>query len=218
MHPPLIFDLDGTLIDSLPGIAASLNYGLEKVRKPRHPEEKVRDFIGNGSYQLALRALPTGSSEDLAHEVETQFKSHYQDHWSEGTTIYPGIEELLAKLRKDKWPLAVLSNKPDAFTRSIVAEMFAPDTFDIVVGQREKLPRKPDPAAVMPVLACWQAAPEDALFIGDSTVDRETANRSGIPFIGVAWGYHDPADLGPIVAENSTELSGILTEFAVKRS
>ncbi|BCX49290.1 phosphoglycolate phosphatase [Haloferula helveola] len=206
MQPSLIFDLDGTLVDSLPGIAESLNRALAEADLPSHPHPAVRDFIGNGSYQLARRAVPEDAPDSLALTVEMDFKRHYATGWKNGTLLYPGIPELIEELAARDFRMAVLSNKPDAFTREIVRHFFPSDPFDLVVGQRDGSARKPDPAAVVPLFETWRIGPEGVRFIGDSTVDRATAEAAGIPFIGVAWGYHDPSDLGDRVARNAPEL------------
>ncbi len=191
----LIFDLDGTLIDSLPGIAASLNHGLLEEGLPPHPLERVRGFIGNGSLELARRALPPEQPDTIAHRIEAAFKIHYQDTWPLGTHPYPGIPGILKELAAAGFRLAVLSNKPHLFTVEIAARLFPGIPFDPVRGQKDGVPRKPDPAAALAIAASWSLPPAECLFIGDSTVDLETARRAGIPFLAVSWGYHDASDL-----------------------
>jgi phosphoglycolate phosphatase len=191
----LIFDLDGTLIDSLPGIAASLNRSLERLGFDPHDHPDVRRFIGNGSYELARRALPEGSPHELILAVEAGFKEDYALTWPEGTAPYPGIPELLEKLVVRKQPLAILSNKPHPFTVEIVARLFPGAPFDPVTGQREDLRRKPFPDAALWIARKWDLLPDQCLFIGDSTVDLETARAAGMPPVATGWGYHDPAAL-----------------------
>lgn len=191
----LIFDLDGTLIDSLPGIAASLNRSLEIQGFDPHGHPDVRRFIGNGSYELARRALPEGSPHELVLAVEEGFKQDYAVTWPEGTAPYPGIRELLEKLAVRGQRLAILSNKPHPFTVEIVARLFPGVPFDPVTGQREDLRRKPFPDAALWIAGKWDLLPEQCLFIGDSTVDLETARAAGMPPIATAWGYHDARHL-----------------------
>lgn len=191
MKPGLIFDLDGTLIDSLPGIAASLNRALERCGLPGHADGDVRRFIGNGSYELARRAMPDGTASADVLAVETAFKDDYAITWPDGTAPYDGIRECLENLTAAGFRLAVLSNKPHPFTVEIVQRLFPGLHFDPVFGQRPDTPRKPDPEAALQIARHWDYLPERCRFIGDSTVDLETARAAGIPAIAVGWGYHD---------------------------
>ncbi|MCW1924561.1 HAD family hydrolase [Luteolibacter arcticus] len=191
MKPGLIFDLDGTLIDSLPGIAASLNHALERCGLPGHVHADVRRFIGNGSYELARRAMPEGSLPAEILAVETAFKDDYAVTWPQGTAPYHGIPACLENLAAAGYRLAVLSNKPHPFTVEIVQRLFPGLPFDPVFGQRPETPRKPHPEAALQIARHWGVAPESCRFIGDSTVDLETARAAGMPAIAVGWGYHD---------------------------
>jgi phosphoglycolate phosphatase len=195
MKPGLIFDLDGTLIDSLPGIAASLNRALERCGLTAHANGDVRRFIGNGSYELARKAMPEDSLPEDILAVETAFKDDYAVTWPEGTIPYDGIHECLGSLATAGFKLAILSNKPHAFTVEIVQRIFPGLPFDPVFGQRPDTPRKPDPEAALQIARHWALAPEHCRFIGDSTVDLETARGAGIPAVMVGWGYHDSAAL-----------------------
>ena len=195
MRPGLIFDLDGTLVDSLPGIAASLNRALDLLDLPTHGHPAVRSFIGNGTLELARKAVPAGSPDDLARQVEAAFKEDYALTWPDGTAPYPGIPECLGTLVASGFPMAILSNKPHPFTVEIVARLFPGVPFDPVFGQRPETPRKPDPEAALQIARFWGLAPENCRFIGDSTIDIATARAAGMPAVAVAWGYHDPAAL-----------------------
>ncbi|WP_035606319.1 HAD family hydrolase [Haloferula sp. BvORR071] len=210
----LIFDLDGTLIDSLPGIAASLNRSLERQGFDPHGHPDVRRFIGNGSYELCRRALPEDSPHELILAVEEGFKQDYAHTWPEGTAPYPGIPELLDQLAVRKQPLAILSNKPHPFTVEIVARLFPRIPFDPVTGQREDLRRKPFPDAALWIARKWDLEPNACWFIGDSTVDLETARAAGMKPVITAWGYHDPAALleagAAQVLEKVSDLAAVL--------
>lgn len=202
MRPGLIFDLDGTLVDSLPGIAASLNRSLRQLGLPTHDTAAVRSFIGNGSLELARKAAPAGSPDELARRIEAAFKVDYAATWPDGTAPYAGIPECLAALAAAGFPLAVLSNKPHDFTVEIVERLFPRLPFAPVFGQRPEIPRKPDPEAALQIARHWGLAPEQCRFIGDSTIDLATAAAAGIPAVAVAWGYHDAADLAAAGADS----------------
>jgi phosphoglycolate phosphatase len=203
---PLIFDLDGTLVDSLPGIAEALNQALSKRGFRRHPPEAVRGMIGSGATELCRRALPDAATASEIAALEEAFREAYHRLWPESTVPFPGIADLLHVLQARGHPLAVLSNKPDPFAREMVTALFHESLFDRVVGQIEGAARKPDPASIAPILGHWQVLPGDSLLIGDSDIDRQTAAAAGMPFLGVAWGYQDPARLGPRVAATVADL------------
>jgi phosphoglycolate phosphatase len=188
-----IFDLDGTLVDSLPGIAASLNAALACNDQPTHSEGAVRGFIGDGAEMLVRRALE-GNEGDFFQRVLTSFREHYAEHWPAGTVPYAGIPELLAELRSRGDCLAVLSNKPHAFTEQIVDALF-PGKFDHVLGQRPGIAHKPDPAGLREILALPDWPVGESVLIGDSVMDLQTASAAQIRSIAVTWGYHDREQL-----------------------
>ncbi len=194
-RPPLIFDLDGTLVDSLPGIAQALNRALASLGLPEHPLAAVRGFVGDGARVLATRAVAAASDEALVGHLEQAFKADYAQTWSAGTAPYPGIRELLARLGELGHPLAVLSNKPHAFTTAMVAALFPERVFAAVLGQRSGIPHKPDPAGLWEIAAQLGVAPEVCWLIGDSTTDLATARNAGARALAVTWGYHDRAVL-----------------------
>lgn len=210
MSPALVFDLDGTLVDSLPGIAAALNRALHDHGQPTHPLTDVRRFIGSGAFMLCRRALASSESDHLAREIEATFKRHYAESWPEGTALYPGIHSLIRRLAERGDRLAVLSNKPDAFTREMVAHLFPDHPFELVRGQCDDTPRKPDAGAMRPLLAHWSISPAEVLLIGDSSIDRATAEAAGTRFLGVAWGYEDATLLGPDPASSVEDLASRL--------
>jgi phosphoglycolate phosphatase len=191
----LIFDLDGTLVDSLPGIAGSLNRALASLGLPEHSLAAIRGFIGNGSRILATRAAPIRSDEPLIDRLEQAFKVDYSHTWPAASPPYAGIGELLEQLRQLNHPLAVLSNKPHPFTLAMVSAIFPQVPFAAVLGQRPGIPHKPDPAGVREIAALLGVTPADCWMIGDSTMDLATAKNSGARAMAVTWGYHDRADL-----------------------
>ena len=191
MKHALIFDLDGTLVDSLHGIAASLNRALAASGLPNHSPAAVRGFIGNGSRILIQRASPPNADEALLLQVEQAFKTDYELTWPAGTTVYAGITGLLESLQARCYPLAVLSNKPHPFTAAIVSRLFPTIRFAAVLGQRSGVPHKPDPAGALEISTSLDLRPQNCIVIGDSTVDLETARNAGMRAIAVTWGFHD---------------------------
>lgn len=190
-----IFDLDGTLVDSLPGIAEALNRALESHDQSGHSEAAVRGFIGDGTWVLARRALPATAPDPLIAAVEAAFITHYARSWRDGTTAYAGIGEVLGALKSRGLPLAVFSNKPHGFTKEIVAHLFPAGSFQAVLGHRDGAPRKPDPAGALELAARFAHPPERIAFIGDSTIDYDTAHNAGMSPVLVDWGYHSRAAL-----------------------
>ena len=190
-----IFDLDGTLVDSLPGIAQGLNRALEARGHAAHPMERVRSFIGNGSWMLAKRGLMNDPSDADVNDLEEAFLHHYAETWREGTTLYPGIRELLEDLQGQGVPLAVFSNKPHRFTVEIVETLFDWVSFATVLGQGEDYPRKPDPAGALMIAEKLALPPEDIAFIGDSPIDYKAAVAAGMQPLLVGWGFHSADEL-----------------------
>ena len=191
----LIFDLDGTLVDSLPGIATALNAALDACGWPVHPEPSVRGFIGDGVIMLARRAAPPdASAEEITRLVEA-FRSEYASAWQKGTRVFSGMQALLRDLATAGHPLAVLSNKPHDFTVDMVATLLPGLPFTTVLGHRPGMAPKPDPAGALEIAAHLGRPPARCVLIGDSTMDLETAAAAGMPALAVGWGYHDPARL-----------------------
>ncbi|MEO5713660.1 MAG: HAD-IA family hydrolase [Luteolibacter sp.] len=187
----LIFDLDGTLVDSLLGIAASLNHALAEAGLPTHPLEAVRGFVGNGARILITRAAPKDADEALLDRLENSFKADYDVTWPDGTFPYDAITWLLETLQAKGNPLAVLSNKPHPFTSTIVTQVFPSIDFKVVLGQLPGIPHKPDPAGALEIANLFGLLPEECTVIGDSTMDLETARNAGMEAIAVTWGFHD---------------------------
>ncbi|MGC6425871.1 MAG: HAD family hydrolase [Akkermansiaceae bacterium] len=187
----MIFDLDGTLVDSLPGIAEALNLALAEHDLPTYTLEEVTKFIGKGARALADLALGKEKA-DLGPVIFEGFQHHYKETWKSGTHHFPGIPELLDRLHGTGMPLAVLSNKPHHHTCNIVKEMFADHLFNPVYGARDGVPSKPDPHVALEIAASWNLSAEEVCYVGDSTVDLETARNAGmIPAI-LNWGYGAP--------------------------
>jgi phosphoglycolate phosphatase len=187
----VIFDLDGTLLDSLPGIADSLNRTLDAHGLPGHSHARVRSFVGDGLRNLILRAAPKGADPALIESLLTLYRKDYHLTWQHGTTVYPGIAGMLAELQGSGFNMAVLSNKVHDFTVTMVREIFPEIHFAKVLGQREGVPHKPDPTGALQIAMELDLAPPACVVVGDSTMDVETAANAGMRAVAVSWGYHD---------------------------
>ncbi|MEP4079230.1 HAD family hydrolase [Haloferula sp.] len=204
-----IFDLDGTLVDSLPGIASSLNRALASCGYEGHDVDAVRTFIGNGSWMLCRRGVPASLPDSEADLVNQSFMKDYNDTWKEGTELFPGISDLLAELKLSGMPLAVLSNKPHPFTADIVSSLFEPGTFDKVLGHRQGTEPKPDPAGALEIASKLGISPTAISFVGDSLVDLETARNAEMEPLLVSWGYRPIDELrssGAALVDSATEV------------
>ena len=195
-HTAAIFDLDGTLIDSIRDIGEAMNRTLAAMGFPAHPIASYTIFVGEGVRQLVERALPADArNEATVTAVLAGYRRDYLDHWRDHTRPYPGIPELLATLVERAIPIGVLSNKPDAVTRLCVEHFFPDIPFIAVAGQREDVPRKPDPAAALAMAEAMNRPPSACVFIGDTATDMQTAVAAGMLPAGVTWGFRDEAEL-----------------------
>lgn len=208
-----IFDLDGTILNTLEDLAASGNYALRKNGLPERTVDEVRSFVGNGIRKYMERAVPSGSSETLIARVHADFTEHYAKHCADRTKPYDGIPELLGVLRGAGMQAAVVSNKADYGVQTLVDTYF-PGLFDAAVGEREGVRRKPAPDSVLAVLRQLAVPPEEAVYIGDSDVDIDTARNAGIPCISVDWGFRTTEFLldhgAKRIVSAPAELAGLL--------
>lgn len=196
MYSLYLFDLDGTLINSLDDLADACNWMLSQSGFPTHSLDEYRHFVGNGVYKLVERALP--ESHRTPEEVtafKAVFDARYEAHCMDKTRPYPGVPELLKALKTGGFRLAVLSNKSDAFVQAIVSGIFGAGFFDAVRGQLDGIPKKPAPDGVWSLLKELSVSRENALFIGDSDVDILTAKNAGLPSAGAVWGFRGREEL-----------------------
>jgi len=189
----IIFDLDGTLLDTLDDIGSAMNRVLSLHGFPIHPMESYRFFVGEGAARLVARALPEEKRE-LAPQLLNEFLKDYESNWAVKSRPYDGIPELLAHL-KGQATLCILSNKPDHFTQSCVKHYFQHDLFKIVRGQIDGVPRKPDPIGVFEIVKTLEVKLGDCLFVGDTKVDMMTAKAARILCTGVTWGFRPQYEL-----------------------
>lgn len=191
----IIFDLDGTLLDTLTGLAAMGNEVLQNQGFPSHPKESYKTFIGDGLYTLINRIVPKGSSRETIERGCEIFSEIYADNWKQGCSPYPGVVELLKTLNEETIPLGILSNKPDSLTQLSVNEFFEPGTFTLVRGERKGYPKKPDPTVALDICSFLGSTPDNCFFVGDSGVDMQTGSLAGMKTIGVAWGFRSVQEL-----------------------
>ena len=190
-----IFDLDGTLINSLGDLADATNKALTDFGFPRHEEDKYRYFVGNGAKKLIERALPDGTPDDVRQRVFDRYSDYYREGCMNRTKPYDGMPALVKQLREGGIKCAVASNKPDEFSKRIVRELLGADSFDLVRGKRDDTPTKPAPDIVYGICAELGCEVGEAVMIGDSNVDVATAHNAGISCIGCTWGFRGEREL-----------------------
>lgn len=192
----ILFDLDGTLLDTLEDLGDSVEQALAEHHLPANSIEKYRFFTGNGMRNLVRRACPNGTSPDVVESVFTAARVHYTKNWAKKTKPYNGITELFSKLMTmPDITLMVLTNKLDHFAKEVIDHYFPQSPFCIVQGQVPNLPIKPDPEVALSMLHKYNIKPEEALFVGDSDVDIQTGTNAGIPTVGVSWGFRPVQEL-----------------------
>lgn len=188
MYNTYIFDLDGTLLDTLQDLAASCNYALRWANMPERSMEEVRKFVGNGVKKLMERAVPGGMDNPRFDETYQTFRKHYMVHNLDTTKAYPGIMQLLAALHKEHRNMAVVSNKFYAATQDLCRHFFG-DYIQVAIGERENIRKKPAPDTVTEALKQLGVSAQNAIYVGDSDVDIETARNCGMPCASVLWGF-----------------------------
>jgi phosphoglycolate phosphatase len=213
----VIFDLDGTLLDTLEDLGASVNRVLAERGFATHAIEAFRWFVGDGSRMLMTRALPNDQrSPDMIESCLSALLADYNRNWHHRTRPYDGTQGLLERLRDLALAMSIVTNKPHPFTGQMVTHFFPDITFRAVLGQQDGIPKKPDPIQALAAAQAMGVAPEACLFLGDSGVDMQTARRAGMLGVGAAWGFrpvdelkaagarhiiHHPLDLLPLVAD-----------------
>lgn len=190
MKKMLIFDMDGTILYTLEDLMNSTNYALLEYGYPIRTLDEVRQFVGNGIHKLVERAVPEGTPKDRIEDVFETLEKHYKIHCMDTTKPYNGIIDLLKKLREKGFQTAVVSNKVDFAVQDLVDDFFR-GLFDIAIGEREGVRKKPAPDSVYEVMKAFHLAKEDVVYIGDSDVDFETAKNAGVDYILVEWGFRD---------------------------
>ena len=202
-----LFDMDGTLLDTLADLTAAVNHTLEQYGYPRRTIEQVRKGLGNGAVKLMAAMLPQGEETPGFADIMRDYRAWYQAHACVETCPYPGVPEMLKRLRQRGCKVAIVSNKPHGAACEL-AERFFPGvpTF----GERPETPRKPAPDMVFHALTALGAGKEGAVYVGDSEVDVQTARNAGLPVIGVAWGFRGREALAAAGAETIVDTAAEL--------
>lgn len=191
----IIFDLDGTLVNSLEDIADAMNKVLQSLDYPTHSYDDYQYFIGSGLRNLVSKALPeTNNDENQIEKSLNSMIDMYRDNCTNQTKAYQGIVELLNELKSRKLKLGVFSNKADALTKEITKALF-PDVFDPIVGLSTESLKKPNPFEALEISKSWGLQPEEMIFVGDSGIDMQTATNANMHAVGVSWGYRPEKEL-----------------------
>lgn len=198
----VIFDLDGTLLDTLTDLKNSTNYAMEKLGFPARSQEEVRSFVGNGIGVLVKKAVPEGTSQEDIREAFQLLKSHYAEHCNDFTKPYDGIPELISCLQEKGIKMAIVSNKPDPAVKNLSRIFFA-GRIPVAIGEMEAegVRRKPAPDTVYRALDLLGSSNEESVYVGDSEVDIETSRNAGLDVILCSWGFRDEAFLKSIGAQ-----------------
>ena len=215
MIKAVLFDLDGTLVNSLFDLGASTNYALEKMGFSTHETEKYKIFVGDGMAKLIERALPEDKRDRETINTTLQiFMEHYRAHYVDKTVPYDGISELLDALKGYK--KAVISNKADEMVIPLTKKLLG-ERFDIVCGKREGYPTKPDPTLTLEIIKELGVEPKECIFVGDSGMDMAVAKNSGCVAVGVLWGFRGKEELkangADYIVSNALEILHILKEL-----
>ena len=188
MNQTVIFDLDGTILNTLDDLADAANYALRRRGFPPRTTDEVRRFVGNGIRLLIERSVPAGTAPEEIQQVYDAFNTYYKEHCADKTRPYAGVLEMLRMLRMNGCKTAVLSNKADYAVQALCRRYFD-GLLDAAAGERPGIPKKPAPDAVLALMRQLDAAPEHTVYVGDSDVDIETARNAGLPCISVDWGF-----------------------------
>lgn len=201
-YKAVLFDLDGTLLDTIEDLADSMNVVLNRLGFPSHTAETCKEFVGDGVEMFALRALPeTHRDNATVARCAADMRRVYRERWSLKTRLYDGITGLLDGLTRRNIKMSVLSNKPDDSTKAMVAELLAKWRFDPVLGVRPSVPKKPEPTAAIEIATKLELLPERILYLGDTGTDMKTATAAGMFAVGALWGFRTAEELRSSGAE-----------------
>ncbi|AFL69326.1 HAD family hydrolase [Sulfurospirillum barnesii] len=217
MKKVIVFDLDGTLLDTLEDIAISANFALKSLGFQAEEHDKYRYFVGEGVFKLFENIFASNPQEkETIQKAVGLFESHYTKQFHQNTTLYEGVSKMLTFLHARGFKMAILSNKPDSFTKMCAVKYLRQWDFEVVFGVREGVPRKPDPSAALEICELLHVKPEACYYLGDTMIDMQTANRAGMIALGALWGFRDEAELrehgAKYLLKTPSEVIKLLTE------
>lgn len=212
-YQAVVFDLDGTLLNTLEDLQDSVNYGLGKYGMEERTLEQIRNCVGNGVQRLLELSVPEGTSQEMFEKVFAAFKKHYAVHCNDKTDLYPGIRKLLAELKENGFQMAIVSNKLQEGV-DVLYEQYFKDYITIAIGARDGIRKKPAPDTVIEALRVMELSKEQAVYVGDSEVDIATAANTGMDCIAVAWGFRTRQEQleagGTVFVDTPEEIVGLL--------
>ena len=210
----VVFDMDGTVLNTIDDLATSVNYAMEKFGFPQRTVEDYRRAVGNGIRRAIELTVPEGTSQEVIDEMVPVFKEHYDEHCLDKTRPYDGIIELMKELKKRGYKMAIVSNKIDSAVKELNQRFFS-EAIEVAIGEKPGVNRKPAPDMVWDALKELGSTQEESIYIGDSEVDFATANNSNLPCISVLWGFRDKdllEEIGAqVFAEKPSDVLEILT-------
>lgn len=216
MYELVIFDLDGTLLNTIGDLSSAMNAALREFGYPERTQAECQSFVGNGIYKLVERSLPKqGATQEEVLKVKQVFDTYYEAHSRVQTKPYEGIVELLKILQQQNIRCGVVTNKTHLFACQLVTHYFG-DLVDLVFGQRPQIPAKPHPHSVQEMIAYFNVAPDKCLYIGDSDVDIQTAKAANLTSVGVCWGFRSRAVLEKAGADYIVEDAHALLKLILK--
>ena len=196
MKKNIVFDLDGTLLDTLGDIATSANFALVTLGFQAQEREKYRYFVGEGVFKLFENIFASNPQDkETIQKAVSLFESHYAKQVNQNTKLYEGISKMLTFLQKRGFKMAILSNKPDSFTKMCVMKYLREWKFEIVFGAREGIPRKPHPTGALEICELLHVMPNECYYLGDTMIDMQTANSAGMIALGALWGFREESEL-----------------------
>ena len=205
----VIFDMDGTVLDTLGDLLGAMNHAMRQHGFGEHTLDEMRSYVGNGLYMMAVRAVPAGTEEATVQSVFRCFKSYYNDHLNITTRPYSGIVEMLRELKQAGIKTGISSNKYDRGAK-LLSDIHFGSLIDCTVGESEAVPKKPDPTGTFLIMKTLCAEGSSTLYVGDSGVDIETAKNADLPMLAVSWGFRSRAQL---LEAGATELVDSVSEL-----
>ncbi|RPI63995.1 MAG: HAD family hydrolase, partial [Planctomycetaceae bacterium] len=195
-YQAVMFDLDGTLLDTIDDLTDAMNAALAELGFPPRTVDECKIFVGNGVVNFASLALGEGNcNEATLEKLLPIYRNHYAAGWARKTRPYDGIVELIDALKARGLPMAVFSNKPDEFTKAMVNHFFPPATFEVILGARKGRPEKPDPTVAIEIAGQMNVQPSRFLYVGDTNTDMKTAISAGMYAVGALWGFRSADEL-----------------------